>query len=296
MLATLMSLPSKTKIKMLTNEDYHADREHISKSGLDLIDRSPLHFWNAYMNPATPPRLETPTFKMGTATHTMFLEHDNLDNDYFVLDNDDILREIGGSRPHSTSRYKNWYQGVLSEHPDKKPLSLTEYECLRGMRDSLYSYRTASKLLEGGIAEQTITFIEPITGVKCKVRPDFLSDYNVIVDVKTTDDASYEGFRKSMAKYRYYVQDAFYLDGVNHSDFNFSPSMFVFIAIEKEPPYAVGVYTLENIDREFGREQYLQNLWSYKEAKETGIWKSYPDRIQNMSLPAWVAKSKIQTF
>jgi hypothetical protein len=71
-----------------------------------------------------------------------------------------------------------------------------------------------------------------------------------IADVKTTEDASIEAFSKTIAQYGYAQQAAYYMDllGASH---------FVFIAVEKTAPYAVGVYCLDAASIAVGREKNM---------------------------------------
>lgn len=146
---------------------------------------------------------------------------------------------------------------------------------------------------------------------------------DIIGDLKTTEDASPEGFAKSIANWRYDVQHAYYMDGTRlaleqgkcnppqegkaelsvywtdpvtgvlcrcRPDFwRGYPKHFAFIAVEKKPPYAVGVYVLDSEGVEIGRAQYQHDLRVYAECVRTGEWPGYGDKIQTISLPAWHA-------
>src|SRR5690606_3181532 len=126
------------------------------------------------------------------------------------------INEIGGSKPRSTAKYKEWYAEQLSIVGNKEIISLADYNYCLLIRDKVRAHPTASVLLASGYAEQTFQFIEPISGASCKFRPDWLNMQNgVIVDIKTTEDASPRGFARSVEKYRYHVQDAFYSDGLS---------------------------------------------------------------------------------
>ena len=66
----------------------------------------------------------------------------------------------------------------------------------------------------------------------------------MIVDIKTTVDASPSGFDKQVWQYGYGIQDAFYrrvcsLAGLDVDD-------FIFVAVEKQPPYVVAVHVLSD--------------------------------------------------
>lgn len=126
-----------------------------------------------------------------------------------------------------------------------------------------------------------------MTGAKCRIRPDWLSSEGFIVDVKSTTDASESAFANSIVRYRYHVQDAFYSDGVEKA-LGKKPKGFVFIAVEKTAPYAVGVYIMPENGQELGREAYLQDLASYQKCLETGNWHGYGNgEAVSLQLPKW---------
>jgi len=104
-----------------------------------------------------------------------------------------------------------------------------------------------------------------------------------IADIKTTEDASPEAFSKTIAQYGYAQQAAHYLDllGATH---------FVFIAVEKTAPYAVGVYCLDPASVAMGRERNLRNLDLLESCQSSGHWPAYSSEIETISLPAWASK------
>jgi exodeoxyribonuclease VIII len=57
----------------ISNDAYHGG-PGVSKSGLDLIARSPLHYWTRYLDPQRTPTEPTPSMRLGTAIHTAVLE------------------------------------------------------------------------------------------------------------------------------------------------------------------------------------------------------------------------------
>lgn len=186
------------------------------------------------------------------------------------------------------------WSDVLAEWTENNPgrivLTPETWDQLHAMANAVHSHPAAGALLTGcpGEAEKSVYWNDAITGVLCRCRPDWWRDDNVIVDLKTTEDASPEGFAKSMANYRYDVQAAYYLDGVQQATGK-RPKAFVFIAVEKKPPYGVGVYVLDSDSLELGRAQYQNDLRIYAECVRTGEWPGYGDKIQTISLPAWHA-------
>jgi exodeoxyribonuclease VIII len=148
----------------------------------------------------------------------------------------------------------------------------------------------AAALLLGmaGEAETTHMWTEPTTGLQCKCRPDWISeDGGIVVDLKTTEDASPREFRRSIAKWRYHVQAGWYMAGIEAA-YGKRPSGFIFIAVEKKPPFAVGVYAADEQMIERGYETAMRDLQTLAECKASGRWPAYSDRIEPISLPAWM--------
>lgn len=276
----------------MTNEQYHSDTSRISKSGLDLIRRSPAHYYAHYLAPERQARKESPALHIGSATHCAILEPEKFDAQYYCMDDARIVAEIGGKNPRATSKYKEWanMQAMLNE--GRTALALAEYDAIQRMKEAVHAHPSARLLLQTGIAESTVLFEEPFTGAPCKCRPDWLDEANsLVVDLKTTDDASPEGFGKPAYKYRYHVQAPFYFDGLLASNSDFMPQGFVFIAVEKAPPYNVGVYYAPREVMELGREQYLQDLEVYMSCRASGIWHGYSGELVPLRLPGWAFRS-----
>lgn len=169
-------------------------------------------------------------------------------------------------------------------------LSQETWDQLMAMREAVMNHPAARALLTAkpGVAERSVYWIDASTGELCRCRPDFWREDDIVVDVKTTDDASPEGFAKSIANWRYDVQDPFYRDGIKAATGR-SLKGFVFLAVEKKAPHAVGVYVLDAESVELGRLQYRADLDRYAECKAANQWPGYGDKIQTISLPKWHA-------
>jgi exodeoxyribonuclease VIII len=119
--------------------------------------------------------------------------------------------------------------------------------------------------------------------VDCKARPDWLTPDNIIVDLKTTEDASPRGFAQSVRKYRYDVQAAFYSDGLEAATGKECEGFF-FIAVEKSPPFLCAVYFLGADDLLEAKQKYQKNLLTYRLCKESGIWSGYSEIVTKLEI------------
>jgi exodeoxyribonuclease VIII len=113
-----------------------------------------------------------------------------------------------------------------------------------------------------------------------------VTERGVIVDLKTTRDASPDGFAKSVAQYRYHVQAAFYSDGYRAA-FGEAPRGFVFIAVETEPPYLVAVYVASETMAQRGRIEYQTDLDTFRRCQDADTWPGYSDAPLTIDLPKW---------
>jgi len=154
-----------------------------------------------------------------------------------------------------------------------------EMEQAMAMAASVRSHQAAAALLRNGKAEQSFWFDDIATGLRCKCRPDWYTG-STIVDLKTTVDASPKGFAKSVAQWRYHVQQSHYLAGT-------FAERFVFIAVEKCYPYAVGVYELDADAVQFGDYERRNNLQTIADCRAISEWPGYGNTIQPLSLPKW---------
>jgi hypothetical protein len=308
----------------ISNAEYHGG-PGVSKSGLDQIAKSPAHFKQAREEGYTPP---TPSQRQGTLAHSYILEHETfwdlhalpfeapegaLDT---VAEIKEYLKFLGQKIP-SSAKKAELLDLVRAADPDvyildderakyaaevdnREIITAEELEKLEGMRASIMAHPKAGPLLEAGsgVAELSCYWKDPETGVLCRCRPDFWRHDGVIVDLKTARDASPKGFMKSIEGWRYYVQHAFYMDGIEaaqdqswmtvHDEAGMpAPNAFIFVSVEPFAPYAVGVYHLDPVSIEIGRREYREDVARYAECMRTGKWPAYSDRIESISLPEW---------
>ncbi|MFO0386330.1 MAG: PD-(D/E)XK nuclease-like domain-containing protein [Flavobacteriales bacterium] len=283
-------MKQKNTENFMDSKNYHDDTSRISKSGLDLMNRSPAHYYARYLDPNRLPQPYKQHFVIGSITHSCILEPDKLEKEFFVLKDADIVKRIGGGNPRSTNEYKAWKAEQMAIAAGRQHVTQEEFDSVRRMRDAVFAHPAASVLLSDGTPEYFATWEDPDTGAPCKLKTDWLSATGFITDLKTTDDARPDGFGRSAWNYRYHVQGAFYTDGMN-ANFPDSPARgFVFIAVEKEAPHAVQVYAMDDDAFELGRDAYKRNLEMYMSCRIQGEWPAYPTEITRLRFPTYAYK------
>ena len=250
----------------LSAEDYHADRSAVAKSWLDRIDRTPGHL-RVYLDGY---RRETPAPLFGRLVHTAVLQPDLLPTEYITKPT-----EINRRTKIGKAEYAAWEK----ENAGRTIITMDQFALALAIRDSIYRNKAARALLDAGEVEQTIVWRNSETGELCKARADKLRE-SLILDVKTTEDARPDAFAKSIAKYRYHVQTTHYEEG-------FEADRFIWLAVEKEPPYACALYAADDVIRKIGKVARDRNLRTYAECKAKNVWPGYEEIIKTIELPKW---------
>ena len=168
-----------------------------------------------------------------------------------------------------------------------------EMTVIRDMAAALWSHPTAGRLLaRPGTSEAVLLWSDPDNGVHCRAMLDRLPGLNppatrsIITDYKTTRDASPRGFARAVATYGYHVQAAWYLDAVAANGLGVD-AVFVFIAQEKDPPYLVGVYQLDQEDLALGHRMAAKSRRVYRDCTLSGTWPGYALEPVTLRLPYW---------
>lgn len=250
---------------------YHA-HPTISKSGLDLIARSPAHFKYA------PAREETRTMLIGSATHAAILEPALYAKNYLpVREADD----------RSSSAWK----------AAKKAAVGAEYELLTGPESERIDAMSAAVrrtpgitqlLASPGRSEVSIFTTDPITGLQVRIRIDWLVLETLrAMDLKTTQDLRNDKFAKSVIDYRYHVQQAFYSDAFQWE--TGERLRFDFGVIESAAPHVSKLLSLPDDLVEYGRMLYRRDLETYARCLDRNEWPGPEPEITTLITPPWLA-------
>lgn len=169
------------------------------------------------------------------------------------------------------------------------PVSPADIAAVEGMAEAVLAHPTAAPLLEVAVLREVSVFAD-VDGVPSRARFDALSDGTgrvVAVDLKTAYDATPNGFTRSITKYGYDVQQAHY-EAVCEAATGNPIDTFTFIVVEKQPPYEVGVFTIEPFWVDMGRAKVKRARDLFRECTESGVWPGYDPEPVELTAPAWV--------
>lgn len=265
--------PEVPGIYDIDNETYH-EGNGISKTGIKEFMKSPMHYWERYINPERKKQNKTQQMTFGSAFHIKVLEPHLFDSEVAIIPSGIDRRTKAG---------KSEWDQFQSESENKIVISESDHEVLNIMADKIMQNPTAKNLIEGGQYERSIYYNDDDSGMLCKTRPDILHKY-FIADVKTAADASFNAFQRDLFNYGYHLQAAMCFDGVSKI-LEREMQEFVFIVIEKTPPYAVAIYALDHDSIQFGKERYRAELIKIKNCIDNAEWPGYESRV--ISLPSW---------
>ena len=262
----------------MTEREYRA-AEGVSRSQLWRLKESPEKFKYAEEHPEEP----TPALIFGQMVHKLVLEPETFDDEFSIMPEIDRRTKDG----------KAIWNNFVSGNGEKMLVRQADYETALAMKNALLQNDLVVKLLSGK-HEAPLFWTDEMTGEKCKARLDVLtplSERVIIADYKSTNDASTEAFIRSAINYGYDFQAAMYTEAVRHvMD---QDAVFIFIAQEKDPPYAVNVLAADQLLVQRGYDTFRELLGIYHECKVSGNWYGYlgpQNQINVLGLPAYLAK------
>lgn len=273
----------------LRDEPTYRKYEAISATDLKNLSTSYGHFLHQKENPDD--YAPTISLRYGTICHARILEPERFAEEFVVPP------EINKRTKAGKDEWAKWED----ENKDKFAITQEELDKVDTMFEHCFKNPKAKDLLTGGEAETPISWDEVVDGMKMhfKARADYLKSYGdtlLIVDLKTVQDAGEEAFQRSLIKWKWGLQAAHYTSGFQ-ATFPDKDVHFVFVALEKNPPYGCAIYSVSNEVLEFGehlRTIGCRNLMMGEEYAERGeAILPYPSDIIQIDLPRWVGNKHI---
>ncbi len=251
-------------------EKYHAV-DALSKSMMSKILKSPAHYRAALEEHQEPAK----AMQIGTAVHTAVLEPHLYSQIVAVVPPDVDLR---------TKEGKAW-----KEQHKSRGIVLTHAEDLeiQGIANSVRKHPFWDISHLNNKIEASIFAEDEETGLPLKARPDMWVEDHTLVDIKTTDDASPEAFSRTVTSFGYHIQAAHYLAMTGAEN-------FIFVAVERKAPYAVGIYKLDQEWIQAGENLRRKAITILHECKALDSWPSYPTTTITLSCPKWALNKSEQ--
>lgn len=251
-------------------EHYHSVPA-MSSGGAKRMLRSPAHFLLQLTKTTEP----TPQMQFGTVVHIGVLEPEKFERSVVVApDVNTRTKERRAER-----------DAFAAAHPGAIVIDAETMARARACIAAVNAHPGAMRLLDAGERELSIFWRDGKYDVPCKARFDARNRGGVI-DLKTTIDASPEGFARQAANMLYHVQAAHYCSGAEHV-LDASPAFFAFVCVESEAPHAVACYALPGNAIMAGAHLMNIALERYRDALASGKWDGYPDTVETLQLPRW---------
>lgn len=261
------------RIESLPSTEYHAS-EGVSNSMLKWISSpyTPRHYKAKFIDREMPEE-ESPDLTFGTIFHRLLNEAETMGGAFHVKPE---------GMNFSTKDGKAW----RADHQDRPIVAEADAKALKTMRDRVWAHREARALLTGARTEACL-FAEDSDGTLRKGRLDAIpAGGNALVDLKSIVSVDDDTVRKAIVKRRYFVQCPFYLDLARLC--GIERDVFVFIFVEKTPPYLVSVRPLDEFAENVGRKIYQADLARLRNCLETNQWPGDPHDGTDCGLTSWM--------
>ena len=270
---------------VMTNAEYRA-KAAISRSDLFHIGVSPQKFRYAMDNPSP----KTPSLIFGGAFHKYLLEPESFEEEYAVFRRKNNMPELN----RRTKAGKEEWEAFSAIHAGKDLICAKDLQTIQAMAESVMRNKYAAALISKSRHELSFFWTDELTGEDCKCRPDILfeaGETHIIADIKTCADASADAFARDAVKYGYTMQAAMYTEGVQRC--SGVSCDFLFLCVEKEPPYAVNLLQADELFLQHGEDTFRELIGIYHDCRLSGSWYGYEGpfgMIGNLSLPNYLRK------
>lgn len=264
---------NETGIFKMPDVDYFAS-SGVSNSSLNNMSKSEAHYKHNLTNPME----STPAMVFGSLFHCEVLETAEVEDRYIVAPKIDKRTKVG----------KAEYAQFSIEAEGKIIVSADDMVKSKEMHQSLLNHPVACDLIgRSGENEQAIFSEDKDTGILKRGKLDRIcQNTNMIIDLKSSADASPQGFQKSVFNYNYHCQSAYYLDLATEQGLDIEK--MIFVVVEKTAPFNVAVYELCPYSLEIGRRTYKDNLNKLANCEMSDTWAGYSSEIETIETPNWL--------
>jgi len=238
-----------------SNQDYHADRNYISSSGLKLLLKDQQAFYKRYILNEPEEIKNSAALNFGTAAHLAILEPHLYAESIKIFKG---LRRSGAV-----------WDIFASDHRDKIILNSAEEEKLLTLVEIYKQCSAAVELLKDCEFESTKT--KTIDGIALKVRADAVNHKaGYVVDLKTTGFSADRSTFKLTCDSLCYDLSAYMYAKIFSSTIDYD---FYFIVLSKSDMNCK-VYKASKSMMLEGKTKFYSAIETLKNNKLTGIWEN----------------------
>jgi exodeoxyribonuclease VIII len=261
--------------------DYY-EIKALSHSMLSCLAQNPMECKMRYVDdpPSLPPK-DSAAFAMGHAVHCLALEPDEFSNRFAIAPKCDRRTNAGKAE---------WAQ-FLVDCEGKELLDDQQYEDALDCVQALNNHPEFAAIMAQPRRVE-VPFEFGLFGHPFKAKPDAIIDsMRLILDIKTTDDASPDRWKWSAVDYGYHRQQFIYQEAV-WAEQDFEPYRFIFAVVEKPKPSTRGIpptvalYELDDATMEMGEQDTWRLVQDYESRMAKGFWQQpYSSGIVPLRLP-----------
>ena len=183
----------------LSNNDYHAEKEHLSSSNLKMLLKDVEKFHKEKILGECGPQKDIPAFAEGSLVHGMILEPHLLDKEFLCFDG---FRKAG----------KVWQSFKDDEvsGAGRTILSKPQWKRCENLVTGYKSNNTAVNMVDS--CEKEFSVFGELDGVPLKARADLINvEEGFIADIKTTSyDTDVDSFKFTMKDFGYALSASLY--------------------------------------------------------------------------------------
>lgn len=269
--------------------------EALSATGMRLLARSAWHYRNRVQT------VPTKAMLTGTLAHCAVLEPNQMASRYIVVPEDAPRRpsrmQWSAKKPSPESvASMEWWSAFNDSCKGREIVTADDYAVTEAQLEALKADDEIRTLLAHGAGEISVFWIDKATGVYCKARPDWMHPSSktggvTLLDLKSTQDESPDGFSRSAARLGYHRQRAHYVDGFQQAT-GLDVVDFVFAAVSSAPPVLAVPYRLVDEVVQQGEEECMALLMQYAQCRSENRWPAYPPEARMIDLPKWAKPNK----
>lgn len=252
----------------------YCEWDAINQSRLMLLKKSAAHLKWANENK----KVETIAFAAGHAIHSLVLEPEQFNNRYLLgIEGDGRTKEVKKARAQLQERANG-----------RVILTPAEWDDAVAVAQSVNRHPKAKEYIDKCDRELSILWIDPATELTCKARLDgYDRDAGMVIDLKSTTDATPSKFAWSIFSFNYHNQAAYYRAGLKTLGANVRHH--VLIAVEKEGYHGVAVYRLDDEILDIASKENRFLMRQYATCVKEDKWPGYSSNVQDIGIPGYKA-------